>query len=487
MQDGAESCSTNGAHECRAEPNNKSHQGIGGGVLTHRVATLEGRWPHTEHQTSDIAGNGRKYIPVSNVCMPCRNNFAFAHARQGHSPHSVLFFLFPLNQLAQTMKQKKILLLSVSAGAGHMRAAEAIRAYSIDPQYNALATHLDAMNYVTAGFRKLYTDFYIKLVNSSPAVWSYLYHSTNDAKPDGTMEKMRRGLERLNAHALLKEIAAFEPDAIVCTHFLPAEMLARLLRKERLHCPVWVQVTDFDLHRLWVHEGMAGYFAANDEVAFRMRAQGIAADTIHVTGIPIMPAFAATLDRAECAREFGLDPARKIILLMGGGAGVGNLETIAARLLALNGDFQLIVMAGKNAKALATLETLAGGHPGRLLPQGFTDRVERLMACADLVITKPGGLSTSECLAMGLPMIVNSPIPGQEERNADFLLEQGVALKAVDEVALEFRVRYLLDHPEKLDDMRIKARALGRAGAARAVLELVCRDDATPPGPNPLS
>ncbi|WP_409030976.1 MGDG synthase family glycosyltransferase [Janthinobacterium sp. CG_23.3] len=368
------------------------------------------------------------------------------------------------------MTPKKILLLSVSAGAGHMRAAEAIRAHA---GADVVASHLDVMNFVTAGFRKLYTDFYITLVNKAPTLWGYLYHATNEAQPDSSMQRLRRGVERLNTRALLKEIAAFKPDAIVCTHFLPAEILSRALRKGELHCPVWVQVTDFDLHRMWVHEHMSGYFAASDEVAFRMRACDIGPERIHVTGIPIMPAFARAHDRAECARGFGLDLARTTFLLMGGGAGLGSLDEVAERLLALDGDFQLIVLAGKNAAALAALQALAARHPGRLLAQGFTDKVERLMACADLVVTKPGGLTSSECLAMGLPMIVNSPIPGQEERNADFLLEQGVALKAFDAVTLEYRVRHLLENPAKLAEMAAKARALGRPDAARQVLQRV--------------
>ncbi|STQ90449.1 MGDG synthase family glycosyltransferase [Iodobacter fluviatilis] len=368
---------------------------------------------------------------------------------------------------------KKILLLSVSAGAGHVRAAEAIRAYAHLGDAPLEVVHLDVMQYVTAGFRKLYTDFYIKLVNNAPALWGYLYNFTNDAQADSSIEKLRKKLERMNARALLKEIAAFNPDAIICTHFLPAEILSRLLSKGVVDCPVWVQVTDFDLHRMWVHEGMAGYFAANEEVAFRMQAQGIAAEKISVSGIPIMPGFAAAASREECAAELGLDARRTTILLMGGGAGLGSLDTIAARLLTLEGDFQLIVMAGKNEAALAALQALSLRYPGRVLPQGFTNQVERLMACADLVVTKPGGLTTSECLAMGLPMIVNAPIPGQEERNADFLLEQGVALKAFDAVTLEYRIRYLLDHPVKLADMSTKARALGRPAAGQTVLEAV--------------
>ncbi len=352
-----------------------------------------------------------------------------------------------------------------------MRAAEAIRASAGTADVEI--THLDAMDFVTAAFRKLYTDFYIKLVNKAPGLWGYLYNMTHEAQADSTLERLRRQLERMNARALMREIKAFRPDSIICTHFLPAEMLSRLIRKGELHCPVWVQVTDFDLHRMWVHEHMSGYFAANDEVAFRMRSQGIAADTIHITGIPIMPAFGLAPDRAACAREFGLDPQRRTFLLMGGGAGVGSMDTVAARLLGIEGDFQLIVLTGKNTALLADLEEMAKAWPGRLFPQGFTRQVERLMACADLVVTKPGGLTSSECLAMGLPMIVNAPIPGQEERNADFLLEQGVALKAFDEVTLEYRIRYLLQHPAKLDDMADKARQLGRAHAAKDVLDIV--------------
>lgn len=139
----------------------------------------------------------------------------------------------------------------------------------------------------------------------------------------------------------------------------------------------------------------------------------------------------------------------------------------------MDADFQLIALAGKNQAMLASLQELAAQHPGRLFPQGFTQQVERLMACADLVITKPGGLTTSECLAMQLPMIVNSPIPGQEERNADFLLEQGVALKAIDDDALVYRIRALLQAPERLADMRRRLAPLGRPLAGRFVLDRV--------------
>ncbi len=374
------------------------------------------------------------------------------------------------------VRPKKILLLSVSAGAGHVRAAEAIRAYAAMHPSGIKAVHIDVMNFVPAPFRKIYANFYIALVTRFPALWGFVYRVMNSAGQDGAAGKTRQCIQRLSTTRLLKEIARIDPDIIICTHFLPAEILAPLARNNTLRCPVWVQVTDFDLHRIWVHDGMAGYFSANEEVAFRIHAQGIARQSIHVAGIPIMPAFAHILDRAECAREFDIDPQRMTLLLMGGGAGMGKLDELASKLLAMNADFQLVVLAGKNEKLLDALQNLSRHFPGRLIPQGYTTRIERLMACADVAITKPGGLTTAECLAVGLPMIIHSPIPGQEERNADFLLEQGVALKANDAETLEYRIRFLLDSPAKLADMRKKANTLGRPLAARNVIDTALRN-----------
>jgi processive 1,2-diacylglycerol beta-glucosyltransferase len=372
------------------------------------------------------------------------------------------------------MGAKRILLLSVPAGAGHTRVAEAIRAYAAG-RGEVDVTHLDAMAFATPRLRKVYTDLYLYLVRRAPGLWQHVYRLTDRARPDGWANRLRRRVERHDTRALIAKIADIDPDIVVCTHFLPAELLAREIAAGTLRCPVWVQVTDFDLHRMWVHPHVSGYFAPNDEVAYRMLARGIPARSIHVTGIPTMPGFSRLPDRTACARALGLDPARTTLLLMGGGAGLGGLSGVARRLLALPGDFQLIVLAGKNAAELAALRQLAVAHPGRLSPQGYTERVERLMACADLAITKPGGATTAECLALGLPMIVHAPIPGQEECNANFLLEQGAALKASDLETLAYRIRYLIDHPDKLEAMRARARALGRPHAALRVLETVLR------------
>ncbi|PWF49326.1 MGDG synthase family glycosyltransferase [Massilia glaciei] len=370
------------------------------------------------------------------------------------------------------MTRTTILLLSVSAGTGHTRAAEALRAQA-GGAGDVEVIHLDLLNFVSPLLRLVYADLYCTLTKVMPTVWRALYHLTDNAQPGGLGHRMRRWAERANSRQLLYEIEQLAPDLIVCTHFLPAELLSHLLASGAVRCPVWVQVTDFDLHRMWVHEHMAGYFAPNDEVAFRMRGYGIAADAIHVTGIPIMPAFSIPAQRDKLARELGLQPEVSTIILMGAGNGFGNVAELARHILCTWDHVQLIVLGGRDQQTLAELHALAASHPGRLKPIGYTKEIERLMACADMIVTKPGGLITSESLAMGLPMILIAPIPGQEEHNANYLLEQGVALQASNLATLTYRIGNLLAHPEKLAGMRNRALPLGRPGAAGQVLDTV--------------
>ena len=368
------------------------------------------------------------------------------------------------------MTLPRILVLSASAGTGHTRAGEALRSCASAEHFGIEATHLDTLQFVTPLLRFVYTDAYMFLVRHLPALWSHIYRTTNNARRDGFRHRLRRWTERINSGSMLAEIARQKPDLIICTHFLPAEILSQLLSAGGVNYPVWVQVTDFDLHRMWVQDNMAGYFAPNEEVAFRMREQGICAERIFVTGIPVVPEFTASLDRVTCARELDISPDHTTLLLLGGGAGLGSVSEIAEGLLDLEGDFQIIALAGKNEAMLASLNQLAIRYPGRIVAKGYTGHIERLMACADMVVTKPGGLTTAESLAMGLPMIVIAPIPGQEERNANFLLERGVALKAFDMATLKYRVSYLLTHDSKLAAMRAKAASLARPDAAHRAL-----------------
>jgi processive 1,2-diacylglycerol beta-glucosyltransferase len=384
----------------------------------------------------------------------------------------------------------RLLLISVSAGNGHVRAAQALAAAAVNapeapntpdaPQ----ATHMDAMQFVASGFRKAYTDGYLALINRYPDLWAYVHRKTDTTPHSATSQKLRRAVERLSSAALLRAVRRHAADAIVCTHFLPAELLLREQRQGRLACPIWLQVTDYDLHNMWLVPELAGYFAATPEVAYRMRAAGLPADRIHITGIPVMPAFAepgdaapgdAALRRNRCAAHLGLDAARPVVLMASGGAGVGDLPAMVERALGRPGDFQIISVAGRNEAAKQALDALAAQHAGRLLSIGFTSEMHTLMAAADLVVTKPGGLTVSECLALGKPMLLVSPIPGQEQHNAGYLMEEGAAWLAYDALSLEYRLQRLMSEPASLAAMASRSAALGKPHAARDVLAHVSR------------
>lgn len=430
-----------------------------------RLQTYIGEWLRTR-----VADVGREWLrrsppgPARNaLAQPSR--LAASRAQSAHSGNALL-------------------VLSASVGSGHLRAGQALyhaALTAIDGAFPSHAVeHIDVLGLAPRAFRRIYAGWYLVLVSRFPDVWSWLYRVTNDPDARGRAGRMRERVERILLRKLIQRVRAECPAAIVCTHFLPAQLLGREVAAGRLRCPVWVVVTDFDLHRMWVQPGVRGYFVAAPEVAYRLQAEGVPRDRIHATGIPVMPEFAQRAVRKQCAVELGLHPDRPTLLLMGGGAGLGTLPEIAARLMQLPGDFQLMVIAGNNAAALPALAALAKGYPDRLRFCGFTPRVHAYMARADLLITKPGGLTVSEALAMGLPMLLYAAIPGQEERNADFLLEQGAALKAVDATTLEYRVRHVLQTPDVLARMRERARALGQPEAAHRILQCVgARHDIT--------
>lgn len=371
------------------------------------------------------------------------------------------------------MPTAKILLLSVSAGNGHTRAAEALDAAAKRWFPRVETLHLDLLSLTPTLFRKAYKDAYLRLVNSQPALWGYLYARTDRDKAENAVSKLRHSIEGHCNSKLFDVLESFKPDHIISTHFMPPQVLARRRAHGPKVPPVWVCVTDFVAHRYWLEPGLAGYFTATEENAWRMRSRGLHTERIIPCGIPIMPEFGDRCTRQEGAKAFGLSPDKTTFLLMGGGAGVGDMETLAAKILELPGDFQLAALAGKNTRLLTALRGLAERFPTRLFPLGFTNQVHTLMAACDLVISKPGGLTTVECLALGKPMLVVAPIPGQEEHNADHLLENGAALKACDTPGLLYRLDKLLREPQTLARLGQNAAALGKPGAAKEILETV--------------
>jgi processive 1,2-diacylglycerol beta-glucosyltransferase len=374
------------------------------------------------------------------------------------------------NQIPQPQNIKmprRVLVLSASVGAGHLRAAEAVtEALKIlDPE--AVVRNIDVLELTNAAFRKLYGRAYLDLIARAPHLLGYFYDLL-DRRPSDQhkADRFRRAVEKLNLNRFLRLLREETWDVIVNTHFLPAELIASLRRHGKLETPHLTVTTDFETHRLWVNQPCDHYFTATEEGSAYLAHWGVPAADISVTGIPIHPAFSEPKDQACCRQQLGLTGDRPVVLQLAGGFGVGPVQRIFESLLAVERPLEIVVVAGRNVELKNQLETVAVPPRHRAIIVGFTTQMDDWMTAADLVVTKPGGLTTSESLARGLAIVVVNPIPGQESRNSDFLLENGAAIKVNNLGTMTFKLARLLEDAEKLSSLRRNALSLGRPRAA---------------------
>jgi processive 1,2-diacylglycerol beta-glucosyltransferase len=260
---------------------------------------------------------------------------------------------------------------------------------------------------------------------------------------------------------------------LLASHFLPCQVFAPYRADGRDTFPLGVVLTDYDAHAFWVQPTADRFFVASDEVREVLAGRGIDRERIAVTGIPVRRAFATPHDRGALQARHGLTPGVPVVLVTAGGAGVGAFEATVQAVLS-GPPVQILAIAGRNEALRRRLHALPVPSGSALLPFGFVEAMDELMATADLMVAKSGGLTTAEALALGVPMIVRDPIPGQEERNADYLLEAGAGVKACGLDSLAHKLRTLLADPARLSRMRDAALAAARPHAARdIVLEML--------------
>ena len=372
------------------------------------------------------------------------------------------------------MKTKpRVLLLSATSGAGHVRAAQALeKAFSA--RGDCVVEHIDALQHVSKLFQRIYDKAYISMIRRAPELMGVLYERTDQPWHH---PRRRLALDRLNTGPMIRLLKRIQPDLCVATHFLPAEIIAWLIAKRKLRAHNAIVVTDYDVHAMWLCRTVDRYYVAIDEAAEYLMRIGVPREKLRITGIPIDPLFAQPLDRREARKHLGLDAEATVILVAAGGYGIGPVEQLVKDLLALQRPWQIAAIAGKSEKTHKRLEEMAraagklpSGSP-RLCPVGFTTEMDKYMAAADLLVGKAGGLTTSEALARALPMALIEPIPGQEGRNADHLLEAGAAIRCNNLPAAAWKIAALLDDSARLTRMREAARRLGRPGAAAAIAE----------------
>ena len=367
----------------------------------------------------------------------------------------------------------RILVLSASVGAGHMRAAEAVAAalHQLVPQ--AEVVNEDILQMTNAVFRRLYGKFYLDLVNKAPHVLGYFYDLLDQPSRSGRNhgDRFRLVLEKLNLKPFIKFLQAKPWDLVINTHFLPAEIIASLKKKRVLNVPQTTVTTDFETHRLWVNQPCERYFTATPEGARYLEHWGVPAAHIVATGIPVHPVFSTAKDRAECLARHGLAGDRPIVLQLSGGFGVGPIEKLYHGLLDVDVPLQIVSVTGRNQQVKERLQNVPVPPRHKSKIMGFTKEIDELMNVADLVVTKPGGLTTSETLARGAVMVIVNPIPGQESRNSDYLLENGAAIKVNNTATLAYKIQSLLTQPRTLEQLRANVRRVARPRAAFEIVE----------------
>ncbi len=365
--------------------------------------------------------------------------------------------------------RKRILVLSSSIGSGHTVAAEALcetARRSFDGQLEL--AHHDVMQLVGPSARFVYARAYMSLVNRNPHLWGYLYQKHNRRRSGLRNRRMAQFIAGSGRRRLKRLVRQYQPDRILATHFLAPDLL---LTQPGKMPPVEVVVTDFDAHALWIHPQVSHYHVASAGVAAELRAAGVPLRKISVTGIPIRPAFAAPRHCRSVLRErYGLDPERPVLLVSCGGNGMSGTARIVKQLMSLDQPVQLLAVAGRNQQLYDQLCKLRTNGPVSLHPLGYVRAMHELMQASDLMVAKCGGLTASEALAIGLPLVVTQPIPGQETANSDHLLEAGAAVRADNPGLLLHKVRGLLRNPEQLQSMAAAARRAAQPGAAHAIL-----------------
>ena len=364
---------------------------------------------------------------------------------------------------------KRVLILSASVGSGHVKAADALeRAMRARPDVEEVLCD-DSLDHTNVLHKQLYSTLYAKLSSMLPEFLGWWYESSDEP---WVSDRSRLALDLPQALPLINLVKEFRPDIILCTHFMPAGVLSWLIRNGKLDARLGIVITDFHFHAFWITRAFHWYFVAQEEDKIHMEALGLPGDRIEVTGIPVAPEFAKPADADAVLARHGLRPGRPTVLVAGGTLGLSPALAVVRRLLQIERNFQVIVACGKNEELRGAINNLVRDRTDDFRILGHTNEMPDLMGASSILLSKPGGMTTAEALARGLPMMILDPIGGQEERNSDVLLEAGAAVKCTEVTLIAHKLRRLLDNPDRLRAMSANASALGRPNAAADIARI---------------
>lgn len=370
---------------------------------------------------------------------------------------------------------KKVLIISAHIGEGHVKAAQAI--------HDALLKHGDVevrtieMLGLSSWFINLwYRQIYLKVVKALPEAYAWFYRKSGMAKH---LAKPRTLLHKIHLKKFLAEVRAYAPDVVICTSQFPALMLSfygshinpakgdGVKKKFKLA----TIITDYEFHPSWHAKDVDLYFVATEEVKFELEYFGVPSEKVVVSGLPVLKSFEATTDKPTLLNKYGLSDESPVILLTVGSFHNMPIDKVLDGFSEIKQNFQLMIVAGKNKKVFDEIQKNAEDEPRIKRVFGFVDFMDELMGVSDLIITKPGGMTVTECLAKNLPMLLIENHSGQEEANADYLVKNGAAVKCRSLASLIFMASGLLKNPEKIKTMSEAAKNISRPGVAEIIAE----------------
>lgn len=368
----------------------------------------------------------------------------------------------------------KILLLTVTAGYGHHATAKALA--DLFEQKGAQTKIVDVYEYISKVVRTAISQGYLISSKYTPELYRLFYSTTSRNRERFNKMNMVKLVNTIGAFKFEHFVDHFEPDAIVCTHVLAAHLVSEMKNRHMVDAPCIGIVTDYCIHPYWEDVvNMEALVTASELITHTAVKRGIPKERILPLGIPIHPKFNQYISREEACERLGLDPKRHIVLVMGGSMGYGNSRKLVKQIAKTGIDFQILAVCGNNKRAYHRLTAFEEQYTGQcdLHVMGFVDNVEILMSAADCIITKPGGLTVSEAIAKGLPMVLVNPIPGQEERNVEFLLNNGMASLVTKTFPLDDALYHLFNSPVRLCTVHEAISAIGHPDASERLVDYV--------------
>ena len=371
---------------------------------------------------------------------------------------------------------KKIIIFYAAYGGGHLSAARSIKE-NIEANYTDVEVKLvDCMEYTNKVINKVTTRAYSEMAKKAPRTWGKVYWKSQS----GPLAQISTTSNKLLSIKLNKLLKDFQPSLIISTHPFASTMCAYLKKLGKLDTKIATIMTDYAPHDQWLvfNKYVDYYFVSHEGMKRQLHKKGIPNEKIYATGIPLSNKFLLKYDKAKTLQNFGLSPDRKTVLFFGGGEfGLGKTQTfnIFKSLAECHENIQIVAIAGKNQKMKKSFEHLVDelDKQDSVKILEYTDKIPELMSISDLVITKPGGLTTTESLASGLPIVVINPIPGQEEENAAYLEKNKVAIWIKKDDNVEEILNNLFSNSDKMQEMKIRARLISKKNSTKDICKVL--------------